>query len=163
MTSPRIGIYPGTFDPVTLGHFDIIQRASRLVDTLIIGVAKHSGKQTQFTLEQRIQFIEEHLPDFPHNGTMIKILPIEGLLVEFAHSLNATVVFRGLRAVADFDYEFQMAMMNARLAADVETVFLMASERNQFIASKLVKEVAILGGDVAGFVPKKVAEALKKL
>ena len=156
----RTGIYPGTFDPITFGHFDIIQRATRLVDRLVIGVARHSGKDAAFTVEERIGFIAAHVK---RTGAEAEILiyPMEGLLIDFVRQCHATVIFRGLRAVADFDYEFQMAMMNARLAPEIETVFLMASETNQFIASRLVKEVARLGGDITTFVPPEVAAALQ--
>jgi len=157
----RTGIYPGTFDPVTFGHFDIIQRAAKLVDRLVIGVARHSGKDAAFTVEQRMDFIAAHLP---RAGVAAEILiqPMEGLLVDFVRGCGAAVVFRGLRAVADFDYEFQMAMLNARLAPEIETVFLMASETNQFIASRLVREVARLGGDISTFVPPEVEAALRQ-
>lgn len=159
---PLTGVYAGTFDPVTYGHFDVIRRAGRMVDRLIIGVAQHTGKQMTFSMEERVSFIEQHLEEFiAEDGTKdIAIMPVDGLLVDFVAEQNAKVVFRGLRAVADFDYEFQMAMMNARLAPDIETVFLMASERNQFIASRFVKEVARLGGDVSSFAPSAVRAAL---
>jgi pantetheine-phosphate adenylyltransferase len=154
----RLGIYPGTFDPVTLGHLDIIERASKLVDTLIVGVAAHSNKEkTLFSLEERVHFIESCVKDRLPN---VVVEPLPGLLIAYAKQKKATAIFRGLRAVSDFDYEFQMAMMNARLNDDIETVFLMASETHQFVASRLVKEVARLGGDVRGFVPSVVAEAL---
>jgi pantetheine-phosphate adenylyltransferase len=158
----RTGIYPGTFDPVTFGHFDIIQRAARLVDQLVVGVARHSGKEAAFTVEQRMAFIAMHLPRLESGSCVIRVLPMDGLLVDFVKTCNGSVLFRGLRAVADFDYEFQMAMMNARLAPDIETVFLMASETNQFIASRLVREVARLGGDISSCVPPEVAAALRQ-
>ena len=158
----KIGIYPGTFDPATNGHFDIIGRAARLVDRLIIAVAEHSGKNTLFNVEERIALIQEHLPKMGASN-LPQVMPIRGLLINFARDHDATMIFRGLRAVADFDYEFQMAMMNARLADDLETVFLMASEKHQFIASKLVKEVARLGGDISSFVPPNVEAALRRI
>ncbi|MCE2964767.1 MAG: pantetheine-phosphate adenylyltransferase [Alphaproteobacteria bacterium] len=158
----KIGIYPGTFDPATNGHFDIIGRAARLVDRLIIAVAEHSGKNTLFNVEERIALIQEHLPKMGASN-LPQVMPIRGLLINFARDHDATMIFRGLRAVADFDYEFQMAMMNARLADDIETVFLMASEKHQFIASKLVKEVARLGGDISSFVPPNVEAALRRI
>lgn len=154
----RKAIYAGTFDPITLGHLDIIKRASRITDQLIIGVARHTGKDMAFSLDKRIQLIEATLAT--QNLANVLIEPIEGLLVDFVRQQGAGMLIRGLRAVADFDYEFQMAMMNARLAPDVDTVFLMASEKHQFIASRIVKEVAKLGGDVSGFVPKPVLAEL---
>lgn len=153
----RTGIYAGSFDPVTMGHVDIMRRASTLVDRLIIGVAEHNSKEKfLFSSQKRCDFIKNHI----HFPADVKV--ISGLLVDFAKENNANVLFRGLRVVADFDYELQMAMMNTRLAPDIETVFLMASEKHQFIASRLVKEVARLGGNIDTFVPPRVAEALKK-
>jgi pantetheine-phosphate adenylyltransferase len=153
----RTGIYAGSFDPVTMGHVDIMRRASTLVDRLIIGVAEHNSKERfLFTSQQRCDFIKHH-SHFP-----AEVQVSSGLLVDFAKEHKANVLFRGLRVVADFDYELQMAMMNTRLAPDIETVFLMASEKHQFIASRLVKEVARLGGNIDSFVPSGVAEALKK-
>jgi pantetheine-phosphate adenylyltransferase len=154
----RTGIYAGSFDPVTLGHVDIMRRASTLVDHLIIGVAEHNSKEKfLFSSQQRCDFIRNHIA-FP-----AEVKVISGLLIDFAKENKANVLFRGLRVVADFDYELQMAMMNTRLAPDIETVFLMASETHQFIASRLVKEVARLGGDITGFVPPNVAQALKNI
>ena len=153
----RTGIYAGSFDPVTMGHVDIMRRASTLVDRLIIGVAEHNSKERfLFTSHQRCDFIKYHI-HFPAD-----VQVISGLLVDFSKENKANVLFRGLRVVADFDYELQMAMMNTRLAPDIETVFLMASEKHQFIASRLVKEVARLGGNIDSFVPPGVAEALRK-
>lgn len=150
----RIGLYPGTFDPVTNGHLDVIARAARLVDKLVIGVAINTGKGPLFGLEERVELVTAEIAAIARrNGTVIEVRPFEGLLIEFARSLGAIMIVRGLRAVSDFDYEFQMAGMNYRMAPDIETVFLMASERHQFIASRLVKEVAMLGGDIASFVP----------
>ncbi len=156
----RIGIYPGTFDPVTNGHIDIIHRAAKVVDTLIIGVADVSSKNLMFNTETRMRFIAEQLEHKPL-ACAHEIKPITGLLVDFRKKYHAHILFRGLRAVADFDYEFQMAMMNRNLDEDMETVFLMASEKHQFISSRLVKEVAALGGNVAGFVPEHVHTALQ--
>jgi len=159
VTTRRIGLYPGTFDPVTTGHLDVISRAARLMDKLIVGVSISSGKGPMFSLEERVELVKAEIGrlDTP-NGTEIEVQPFEGLLIGFARSLGACMIVRGLRAVSDFDYEFQMAGMNYRMAPDIETVFLMASERHQFIASRLVKEVAMLGGDISSFVPPLTLE-----
>jgi pantetheine-phosphate adenylyltransferase len=150
----RIGLYPGTFDPVTNGHIDVIARAARLMDKLVIGVAINTGKGPLFSLEERVELVKAEISDIAtRNGTVIEVQPFQGLLIDFARQLGAVMIVRGLRAVSDFDYEFQMAGMNYRMAPDIETVFLMASERHQFIASRLVKEVAMLGGDITTFVP----------
>lgn len=152
--SERVALYPGTFDPVTNGHLDIIGRAARLVDRLVVGVAINIGKGPLFDLEERVALVEAEVAAIAaRNGTVIEVRPFEGLLVQYAREIGAKMIIRGLRAVADFDYEFQMVGMNRRLAPDIETVFLMASETNQFIASRLVKEIARLGGDISGFVP----------
>ncbi|MFN5588484.1 MAG: pantetheine-phosphate adenylyltransferase [Holosporales bacterium] len=155
----KTGIYPGTFDPPTNGHFDIISRAARLVDRLIVAVAPNAGKNPLFTPADRVSMLEEHLPNLKL-VSLPQVQMMRGLLVDFAHDHDATVIFRGLRAVADFDYELQMAMMNTRLAPHIETVFLMASETHQFLASKLVKEVAFLGGDISSFVPESIQRHL---
>lgn len=150
----RIGLYPGTFDPVTNGHLDVIGRAARLLDKLVVGVAINTGKGPLFPLEERVELVKSEIAAIAtRHGMEIEVLPFEGLLIEFARKLGASMIVRGLRAVSDFDYEFQMAGMNYRMAPDIETVFLMASERHQFIASRLVKEVAMLGGDITSFVP----------
>lgn len=155
MAELRIGIYPGTFDPVTNGHLDVIARAARLVDRLVVGVAINSGKGPLFSLDERVELVKAETDTISAKvGSEIVVVPFTGLLVEFARQSQARMIIRGLRAVSDFDYEFQMAGMNHRLAPDVETVFLMASETNQFISSRFVKEVATLGGDVTSFVPK---------
>lgn len=155
----RIGLYPGTFDPVTNGHLDVIGRAARLMDKLVVGVSVSTGKEPLFTLEERVELVEAEMAAIAgRNGTVIEVRPFEGLLIDFARHLGACMIVRGLRAVSDFDFEFQMAGMNYRMAPDIETVFLMASERHQFIASRLVKEVAALGGNISTFVPPLTLE-----
>jgi pantetheine-phosphate adenylyltransferase len=150
----RIGLYPGTFDPVTNGHLDVIGRAARLLDKLVVGVAINSGKGPLFTLDERVDLVKAEIePIADRHCMVIEVIPFESLLIDFARQVGASMIVRGLRAVSDFDYEFQMAGMNYRMAPDVETVFLMASETHQFIASRLVKEVAKLGGDISSFVP----------
>jgi pantetheine-phosphate adenylyltransferase len=161
----RIGLYPGTFDPVTNGHVDIIGRAARLMDKLVIGVSISTGKGPLFSLEERVELVQAETKEIAErNGTVIEVVSFEGLLIDFARKLGACMIVRGLRAVSDFDFEFQMAGMNYRMAPDIETVFLMASERHQFIASRLVKEVATLGGDITSFVPALTLDrTLKKI
>ena len=157
----RIGLYPGTFDPITLGHVDIIQRATTLVDRLVIGVAINRDKGPLFTLEQRVAMVEAECAEITRAcGVEIVVHPFENLLIDCARDVGARVIVRGLRAVTDFEYEFQMVGMNRALDASVETVFLMADARRQAIASKLVKEIARLGGDVSKFVSPTVREAL---
>ncbi|APZ54409.1 pantetheine-phosphate adenylyltransferase [Salipiger abyssi] len=158
----RIGLYPGTFDPITLGHMDIISRAAALVDRLVIGVAINRDKGPLFSLEERVAMIESECRALSEQtGTEIVPHPFENLLIDCAHDVGAQIIVRGLRAVADFEYEFQMVGMNRALDDSVETVFLMAEARHQAIASKLVKEIARLGGDVSKFVTPPVHEALK--
>lgn len=158
----RIGLYPGTFDPVTLGHTDIIRRACTLVDRLVIGVAINRDKGPLFSLDERVAMIEaETAPIAAACGSEIVVHPFENLLIDAANDVGAQMIIRGLRAVADFEYEYQMVGMNRMLDKSVETVFLMAEARHQAIASKLVKEIARLGGDVSSFVPSGVDEALK--
>lgn len=155
----RIALYPGTFDPVTNGHLDVIGRAARLVDRLVVGVAINIGKGPLFEIEERVDLVKaETALIAERDGTVIEVRAFEGLLVQFARDVGAKMMIRGLRAVADFDYEFQMVGMNRRLDQEIETVFLMASETNQFIASRLVKEIARLGGDISSFVPKTTLE-----
>ncbi len=157
----RTGLYPGTFDPVTLGHLDIISRATRLVDRLVIGVAINRDKGPLFSLDERVAMIEaECAPVAEQSGTEIVVHPFENLLVDCAHDVGAQIIVRGLRAVADFEYEFQMVGMNRVLDDSIETVFLMADADHQAIASKLVKEIARLKGDVSRFVSPAVNEAL---
>lgn len=155
----RVALYPGTFDPVTNGHLDVIGRAARLVDRLVVGVAINIGKGPLFDLEERVALVKaETVAIAERTGAVIEVRPFEGLLVQYAREVGARMIIRGLRAVSDFDYEFQMVGMNRRLDQEIETVFLMASETNQFIASRLVKEIAKLGGDISGFVPRTTLE-----
>ncbi|MFN3273120.1 MAG: pantetheine-phosphate adenylyltransferase [Paracoccus sp. (in: a-proteobacteria)] len=157
----RIGLYPGTFDPITLGHIDIIQRAMALVDRLVIGVAINRDKGPLFTLEERVAMVQAECAEIAAcTGGEILVHPFENLLIDCARDVGAGLIVRGLRAVADFEYEFQMVGMNRALDSGIETVFLMADARRQAIASKLVKEIARLGGDVSKFVTPPVCEAL---
>ena len=157
----RIGLYPGTFDPITLGHVDIIRRACSLVDRLVIGIAINRDKEPLFDLEERVAMVEaECAPLARASGTEIVAWPFENLLIHCAAEVGASVIIRGLRAVSDFEYEFQMVGMNRAMNDEIETVFLMADAHYQAIASRLVKEIAQLGGDVSGFVPPRVVEAL---
>ncbi|MGQ3039531.1 MAG: pantetheine-phosphate adenylyltransferase [Brevundimonas sp.] len=155
----RIGLYPGTFDPITNGHLDIIGRAVKLVDRLVIGVARNDDKGPLFTTDQRVEMVRAEVAPF---GGKVEVRAFSSLLMHFAEELNATVIVRGLRAVADFEYEFQMTAMNQRLNADIETVFLMADPRHQAIASRLVKEIARLDGDISSFVSPAVQAAVMK-
>jgi pantetheine-phosphate adenylyltransferase len=162
MASERVGVYPGTFDPVTSGHMEVIRRSLRLVDRLVIGPATNIGKGPLFSLQERIDIIKDDIADFSETDkARIQIAPFDGLLIHFAREVGASVIIRGLRAVSDFEYETQMANMNARMEPNIETIFLMASDRHQFIASSLVKDIARLGGDTSQFVSKKVFERLK--
>jgi len=159
----RIGLYPGTFDPVTLGHLDIIARAMALVDRLVIGVAINHDKGPMFPLEDRVAMVEAECAEVVARcGGEIVVHPFDNLLIDCARDVGAGVIIRGLRAVADFEYEFQMVGMNRALDATIETVFLMADARRQAIASRLVKEIARLGGDVSKFVTPGVKEALAR-
>jgi len=160
----RIGLYPGTFDPITNGHLDIVARATRLVDHLVVAVAVNAGKGPLFDVDERVGLVKDQVaPLAAANGVTIEVLPFETLLIDFARSCGAKLIVRGLRAVSDFEYEFQMAGMNARLAPDIETVFLMASERCHFISSRFVKEIGRLGGDISSFVsPRVKVEMLRK-
>jgi pantetheine-phosphate adenylyltransferase len=157
----RVGLYPGTFDPVTNGHLDVIARAARLLDKLVVGVAINTGKGPLFSLEERVELVQAEIARIAtQNGMVIEVLPFDTLLINFARKVGASMIVRGLRAVSDYDYEVQMAGMNYRMAPDIETVFLMASERHQFIASRLVKEIAMLGGDISSFVPPLTLERI---
>lgn len=161
MAGRRIGLYPGTFDPLTLGHTDIIQRAVKLVDELIIGVAINNDKGPLFSLEERVEMVTREMePVSGKTGVPIHVRPFDNLLMHFAEEANADIIIRGLRAVSDFEYEFQMVGMNQALNDDIETVFLMADARYQSIASRLVKEIARLGGEIREFVPTEVADRL---
>ena len=157
-----IGLYPGSFDPITNGHLDIILRASKIVDTLVIGVAINEKKKHLFDMTERTNLINEQLLINKTKLLNTKVIAFDGLLMNFAKKLNANIIIRGLRAVSDFDYEFQMTGMNARLNSEIETVFLMASEKHQFISSRFVKEICILDGDVKSFVPEEVFHKLKE-
>jgi pantetheine-phosphate adenylyltransferase len=159
----RVGLYPGTFDPITLGHIDVIRRASALLDKLVIGVAINRDKGPLFGLEERVAMVEaESVKIAKLTGIEIEAHPFENLLIDCARDVGATVIVRGLRAVADFEYEYQMVGMNRQLDDSIETVFLMAEAEHQAIASKLVKEIARLGGDVSKFVTPDVHDALLK-
>ena len=163
--SRKVIIYPGTFDPLTYGHIDIIERGARLGDQLIVAVSLNFGKQPLFSIEERTELVEAEVARI--NGANKTGLPVlvrgfSGLLTDFATQQGATSILRGLRAVADFEYEFQMASINKRLHGELETMFLMAAEQQHFVASRFVKEIAVFGGDVSSFVPENVAKALKQ-
>ena len=155
----RTALYPGTFDPVTNGHLDIIGRAVKLVDRLVIGVAINTGKGPLFSLDERVEILREQTAGL--KGAEIIVRPFDTLLVHFAREVGASIIVRGLRAVADFEYDFQMTAMNQQLDRNIETVFLMADPRHQAVASRLVKEIAALGGDITAFVPPEVAVKLR--
>lgn len=155
----RLAVYPGTFDPITNGHIDILKRALAVFENVVVTIAVNPRKHPLFTVEERINFIREALPDYTHR---LDFASFSGLLVEFCAERGATVLVRGLRALADFEYEFQFAHMNRRLAPQIDTMFFMTDERNHYVSSSLVKEVAGLGGNVEGLVPPGVAAALKK-
>tara|TARA_Y100001970_G_scaffold35420_1_gene43756 strand:- start:7287 stop:7790 length:504 start_codon:yes stop_codon:yes gene_type:complete len=160
MSNKKVGVYPGTFDPITAGHTDIVKRALRVVDELIIGVAVNSTKRPLFNITERLEMVRNELNPICHDR--IKVESFDNLLMHFVQDVGGTIIVRGLRALSDFEYEFQMTGMNTRLNSDVETIFLMASENHQFIASKLVKEIAALGGDISTFVSPEIALRLKK-
>lgn len=163
MSPGRIALYPGTFDPVTLGHLDIVQRAVKLFDHLVIGIANNPSKSQAFTIEERTEMMRRETARFAGGGrATIAVDTFDNLLIHFARKVGASVIVRGLRAVSDFEYEFQMVGMNQRLDPEIETVFLMADPRHQAIASRLVKEIASFGGDVSAFTTAPVAGALRK-
>ena len=161
-TKKKIGLYPGSFDPITNGHLDIIQRASKIVDLLVIGVAENKKKEHLFSMIERRELIEKIILKNKKGLGVVKVMAFDDLLMKFAEKLKAKIIIRGLRAISDFDYEFQMTGMNARLNSKIETVFLMASEKHQFISSRFVKEIFLLKGDVSSFIPKTVHIALNK-
>lgn len=157
-TKPRIALYPGTFDPITNGHIDLVQRAATLFDKVIVAIASNSKKKPRFSLEKRIELVQQVLLDCPN----VRVEGFDVLLVDFARQQNANILIRGLRAVSDFEYEFQLASMNRNLAPEIESVFLMPADEYSFISSSLVKEVATLGGDISSFVHPLVNKALKQ-
>src|SRR5207302_5827229 len=154
----RRAIYPGSFDPVTNGHLDVIERARKLFDEVIVAVAHNDQKQPMFSLEERLELLRATIREEDH----VKVAPLDGLLVNFAVQQEAVAVIRGLRAISDFEFEFQMALMNRKLEARVETIFLMPKEEYTYLSSRIVKEIARLGGDVSAFVPRPVKAALAK-
>jgi pantetheine-phosphate adenylyltransferase len=162
MSNLKIAIYPGTFDPITNGHLDIIKRALKIADKLVIGVAKDTSKNPIFSLDHRIKMVVEAVENF-NQDKLIEVVGFEGLLVSFAAKNQASIIVRGLRAVSDFEYEFQMFGMNSRLNPNIQTIFLPASESTHFVASRFVKEVARLGGDVSEFVSPNVKQELDKI
>jgi|TARA_R110000868_G_scaffold290858_1_gene551091 pantetheine-phosphate adenylyltransferase len=157
----RIGIYPGTFDPITKGHLHIIRRASKLVDHLVVGVAKNAGKKPRFSADERLDMAQTDIGNMPDKHCEITVESFDNLLIHYAAQKSASCIFRGLRAISDFEYEFQMTGMNAKLDKSIETVFLMASDEWQFVSSSFVKEICVLGGDVSQFVTPSVLDKLK--
>lgn len=155
----KIAVYPGTFDPVTKGHLDVLQRALRMFDKVIVAVAVNAGKSPLFNVEERVQLLQEAIV---HEKSAAVVMAFDGLLVDFVQSQNASAIIRGLRAVSDFEYEFQMALMNRKLRQDVETIFLMPRESYTYLSSSMIREVARLGGDIASLVTPNVEAALKK-
>ncbi len=156
--SIKRAVYPGSFDPPTLGHIDLVQRGLQLVDELVVAVLRNRNKDSLFSVDERIEMLEECLSEEPH----IRVESFEGLLVDFAEKMGCQSILRGLRAVSDFEYEFQMALMNRRLAPNLETLFLMPSEDHVFVSSRIVREVAYFGGDLTSLVPDRVLAHLKE-
>jgi pantetheine-phosphate adenylyltransferase len=161
--TPLVGLYPGTFDPITLGHLDIIERALKVVDHLVLGVADNPGKKPLFSTKKRVEMAKIDMGNNKKiKGKSWEVVPFDKLLMDFVEEQNARVIVRGLRAVSDFEYEFQMAGMNSYLNGKIETMFLMAQDKHQLISSRFIKEIAKLGGDVSHFVTPQVVQALKK-
>lgn len=157
------GIYPGTFDPITFGHLDLIRRGAKVVDRLVVGVAKDTGKGSIFSMSDRVTMVKEEVASLPPAiAGRIEVKPFKGLLVEFAKTEKAQIILRGMRATSDFEYEFEMACTNRRLSSELETVFLTASENTQFISSRFVKQISRLGGDISSFVSAQVADKLAR-
>lgn len=159
-SQPRVGIYPGTFDPITKGHIHLIKRASRQVDRLIVAVASNARKNPRFTLEERLDMVRTDCDNLPERFCEIDVMSFDNLLIHFAREQKAACIFRGLRAISDFEYEFQMTGMNARLAPDIDTLFLMAADKWQFVSASFVKEIHSLGGDVSEFVTPATLQRL---
>jgi len=159
--TPLVGVYPGTFDPITHGHTDIIHRATKVVDRMVIAVAENAGKGPLFSVQERVELIRRELETLETNGAEVEVRAFDNLLIHFVREMGARVILRGLRAVSDFEYEFQMACMNTRMDPEVETVFLTASERQQFISARFVKEIAALQGDISSFVSPHVARMVQ--
>ena len=162
MAVERVGVYPGTFDPINKGHSDIILRSTKLVDRLIIGVARNAGKGPLFSIDERVQIVRDEVEALNGQAVRVEVRPFDNLLMDFVVGCGAKIIIRGLRAVSDFEYEFQMALMNRRLDPEVETVFLTPKEELSYLSSRLVKEVHRLGGDVSGLVPSLVYRALRE-
>ncbi len=158
MNKKQRAVYPGSFDPITNGHIDIIQRAARVFPDLVVAIVGNPNKTTLFSFEERIDMIEAAVPEI----STIQIDMFSGLLVDYVESIGASVVIRGLRAISDFEYEFQMALSNAKMKPDIETFFMMSSEQYSYVSSRLIKEVAVLGGDVSAFVPEYVVKKLSE-
>ena len=161
MSSPLVGVYPGTFDPITNGHRDIIGRACKVADRLIIAVARNAGKGPLFSIDERVEMVRDEIAAMDTHGAEVQVRAFDNLLIHFCHEVGASMLVRGLRAVSDFEYEFQMAAMNARQDPEIETVFFMASERHQFISSHFVKEIGRLGGDISSLVSPRVKDRVE--